>query len=197
MGGRFSFNRFRALLAKEFIQACRDRLTFAMMVGMPVIQLILFGYAINSDPKHLPAAVISADHGEIARSIVAALENSGYFKIVGAARDRGRSRSHDRARRGAVRRQHPGGFHARVRPRRAPGAAGRGRCDRSRRDRQRGRRPCRGSIDSALLHDLEGPLRRSAGPGRPFEIRVHRRYNPEGVTQYNIVPGLLGRRSSP
>jgi len=82
MGGRFSFNRFRALLAKEFIQAFRDHLTFAMMVGVPIIQLILFGYAINSDPHYLPAAVISADNSEMARSIIAALQNSAYFKVV-------------------------------------------------------------------------------------------------------------------
>src|SRR5579864_2223027 len=82
MSRRFSFNRFRALLLKEFIQAFRDRLTFAMMVGVPIIQLILFGYAINSDPHYLPTAVVSVDNSEMSRSLVAALQNSAYFKVV-------------------------------------------------------------------------------------------------------------------
>ena len=78
----FSPARLYALLVKEFIQAFRDRLTFAMIVGMPVIQLVLFGYAINSDPHLLPVAVMSADRSDFSRSIISALENSGYFKVV-------------------------------------------------------------------------------------------------------------------
>ena len=72
----FSLGRFRALIAKEFVQMRRDRLTFAMMVGIPVAQLILFGYAINTDPKHLPAAVLVADQGPHARSLLMAMKNS-------------------------------------------------------------------------------------------------------------------------
>src|SRR5436305_473988 len=78
----FSAARFRALLLKEFIQAFRDRLTFAMMVGVPIIQLVLFGYAINSDPHYLPTAVVSVDNSEMSRSILGALQNSAYFKVV-------------------------------------------------------------------------------------------------------------------
>ena len=81
---RFSFNwrRFWAVVVKEFIQMRRDRLTFGMMVGIPIIQLILFGYAINSDPKHLPTAVYSADNSVFSRTIVWGLRNSSYFDIV-------------------------------------------------------------------------------------------------------------------
>src|SRR5215207_3975420 len=79
---RFSPARLRALIVKEFIQMRRDRLTFAMMVGIPLFQLILFGFAINADPKHLPAAVLVADHGPHGRTIITALENSGYFEVV-------------------------------------------------------------------------------------------------------------------
>src|SRR5215218_6066168 len=78
----FSPRRLRALIVKEFIQMRRDRLTFAMMVGIPLFQLILFGFAINADPKHLPAAVLVADRGPHGRTIVTALENSGYFEVV-------------------------------------------------------------------------------------------------------------------
>src|SRR5207253_2796736 len=79
---RFSIARFRAMLAKEFIQMRRDRLTFGMMIGIPLLQLILFGFAINSDPKHLPTAVLLADHGPQGRTLLNALQNSGYFNLV-------------------------------------------------------------------------------------------------------------------
>ena len=79
---RFSFGRFVAILVKEFIQIRRDRLTFAMMFGIPILQLTLFGYAINSDPKHLPTAILVADQSPFARSLVRALENTDYFRIV-------------------------------------------------------------------------------------------------------------------
>ena len=78
----FSWNRFLAVLAKEFIQMRRDRLTFAMIVGIPIIQLILFGYAINADPKALPTAVLAVDNSTFSRSFVRAMENSGYFRVV-------------------------------------------------------------------------------------------------------------------
>src|SRR5881394_3545127 len=79
---RFSFQRLRGIIAKEFTQMRRDRLTFAMMLGIPLIQLTLFGYAINSDPKHLPAAIRAADQGPFARTLVAALSHSDYFALV-------------------------------------------------------------------------------------------------------------------
>ena len=78
----FNFVRFVAIIRKEFIQMRRDRLTFAMMFGIPVIQLVLFGFAINTDPKNLPVAVLASDNSPFARRLVHAMENSGYFKIV-------------------------------------------------------------------------------------------------------------------
>ena len=77
----FSWSRVVAVMVKEFIQMRRDRLTFAMIIGVPILQLVLFGYAINTDPKQLPTAVIVADYGPIERSILAAMETSGYFAI--------------------------------------------------------------------------------------------------------------------
>jgi ABC-2 type transport system permease protein len=78
----FSFHRFWAIVLKEFIQMKRDRLTFGMMVGIPLMQLLLFGFAINADPKHLPTAIHAADQGPFARTFVAALKQSGYFSLA-------------------------------------------------------------------------------------------------------------------
>src|SRR5262249_21287921 len=78
----FAWTRVAAVLAKEFIQVRRDRLTFGMILGIPVMQLTLFGFAINSDPKDLPTAVLSADPSPYARTFVTALKNSGYFRVV-------------------------------------------------------------------------------------------------------------------
>ena len=77
-----SWSRFLAILIKEFRQVRRDRLTFGMMVGVPILQLLLFGFAINSDPRHLPTAIVIADPSEFSRSFVAGLESSGYFRIT-------------------------------------------------------------------------------------------------------------------
>jgi ABC-2 type transport system permease protein len=187
----FSASRLRALLVKEFIQAFRDRLTFAMMVGIPIIQLVLFGYAINSDPKALPLAVIAADGSVFSRSIVSALENSAYFRIV--AQPKTEAEADRLITRGEVQ------FVLFIPP------------DFSRK-LVRGERPVMlieaDATDpvatanaiaavvqinrTALQHDLTGPLAPLAQKDPPFEIRVHNRYNPEGVTEYNVVPGLIG-----
>ena len=81
-----SGHRIKAMVIKEFIQLTRDRASFAMIILMPLMQLLLFGYAINNDPKHLPAAIHDADNGVYARSVEAALRNSGYFEFVQTAR---------------------------------------------------------------------------------------------------------------
>src|SRR6476646_149252 len=82
MSRRFSTARMLAIFIKEFQQMMRDRLTFAMAVGVPILQLVLFGYAINTDPRGLPTALVAADSGPVANSIVATLQNTGYFRIV-------------------------------------------------------------------------------------------------------------------
>ncbi len=92
-GHQFNLKRFWAIIAKEFIQMRRDRLTFGMMVGIPLLQLVLFGFAINSDPKHLPTAVFSADNSVFSRTLVQALKNSDYFKIVHEAQDEAEMRA--------------------------------------------------------------------------------------------------------
>jgi ABC-2 type transport system permease protein len=187
----FSWSRFWAVLLKEFVQMRRDRLTFAMMVGIPILQLILFGFAINADPKALPTAVLVADNSIFARSFVSALEHSGYFRIVlnlSSAAQAERALAE-----GDVQfvLTIPEGFSRKL---------------------VRGERPvvlveadatdpaATSNALAALLNlnqtalnrDLQGPLAHLQGTPPAFEVRVHRRYNPENITQYNIVPGLIG-----
>ncbi|MGH8609022.1 MAG: ABC transporter permease [Gammaproteobacteria bacterium] len=189
--GRFSLARFRAMVVKEFIQMRRDRVTFAMMVGIPLIQLVLFGFAINSDPKHLPAAVLLADHGPQARTLLHAIRNSEYFDFVRQVETE--SEGHEVLARGEVQ------FVVNI-PQNFT------------RDLLRGDRPvvlveadatdpaatshALGSLstllDTALRNDLKGPLAFLAGTEGPVELRIHALYNPEAITQYNIVPGLMG-----
>ncbi len=187
----FSFSRFTAVVVKEFIQARRDRLTFAMMVGIPLMQLLLFGFAINSDPKHLPTALRVADESLFARSFVAAMQNSGYFDV--RLRTGGETESAELLARGDVQFvvNIPADFARKL---------------------QRGERPvilveadatdpaatsnALGALttlaQSAIDRDLSGPLARLKVGPPAFEVRLHREYNPEGITQYNIVPGLMG-----
>lgn len=189
--GRISLNRIGAMIRKEFIQMRRDRLTFAMMLAIPVMQLLLFGYAINSDPKDLPTALYVQDHSVFTRDIAAALTNTGYFRIV--SHPKTEQEANDLIRRGEAQ------FLIQVPP------------DFSRK-LQRGERPAL-LLDAdatdpaatgnaiaalqqlgtqALIHDLKGPLASLSPTPAPFDVVIHRRYNPEGITQYNIVPGLLG-----
>ena len=191
MSPYFSWARIGAMLAKEFIQLRRDRLTFAMMVGIPLIQLVLFGYAINTDPKHLPTAVLSADQSPFSRSFVRALENSGYFRIVEGIDSE--AEANRLLAMGDVQFvvTIPENFSRKL---------------------QRGERPpilveadatdpaaTSNAIaalinlnQTALTRDLNGSLGQLQNPLPPFEVRIQRRYNPEGITQYNIVPGLMG-----
>jgi ABC-2 type transport system permease protein len=191
MRHEFSLARFWAMVVKEFVQMRRDRLTFGMMVGIPLLQLVLFGFAINSDPKHLPAAVLLADHGPQGRTLLNAVKNSSYFAFVRQVQTE--SEAHDVLARGEV-------LFVITIP------------ENFSRDLLRGDRPVllveadatdpaatsnaigslRSLLDTALQNDLKGSLASLAATDGPVELRIHARYNPEVITQYNIVPGLLG-----
>jgi ABC-2 type transport system permease protein len=186
----FSFSRVFAVLAKEFTQLRRDRLTYAMILVMPIVQLMLFGYAINNDPKHLPTAVLVQDQGGFSRSVLSSLANSGSFRLSTVARTPAELDRLMAAGEVLFAVTIPPDFTQRVvRGDKAqilveadasdPAATG-------------------GAVASlaalpteALRHDLHGELARDEG-APPFEVVIHRRYNPEIVTAYNIVPGLLG-----
>jgi ABC-2 type transport system permease protein len=191
MGDYFSISRWLGIVGKEFIQLKRDRLTFGMIVGIPIIQLVLFGFAINSDPKHLPTAALIADRSEFSRSILSGLKNSEYFAFVGEARDEADADRMLATGEAQFVVSIPADFSKRL---------------------VRGERPAvlieadatdpaaTGNAIAAvnqlaqtvLAHDLTGPLAPLAATPGAFEVRVHPRYNPEAVTQYNIVPGLMG-----
>ena len=200
MGDYFSISRWLGIVGKEFIQLKRDRLTFGMIVGIPIIQLTLFGFAINSDPKHLPTAALIADRSEFSRDILAALRNTEYFAFIGEARDEADAERMLATGEAQFVVTIPADFSKRL---------------------VRGERPAllveadatdpvatgnaiaavNQFAQTALTRDLSGPLASLAPPPAAtplasapgaFEVRVHARYNPEAVTQYNIVPGLLG-----
>jgi ABC-2 type transport system permease protein len=181
--------RTAAMFIKEFVQLRRDRLTFATMIFIPVVQLLLFGYAINTSPRHLPTAVLMHEESDLARSVLAALSNTSYFSVTRIARSE--SEMDHWLRSGAVLFgiEIPAGFERGVRrgdkpallvvadasdPVAASTALG----------------TLEGVVGSALARDRGLPDSTGAAPA--FEIRQHRRYNPAGVTSLNIVPGLLG-----
>jgi ABC-2 type transport system permease protein len=188
---RFTFHRLWAVVLKEFIQMRRDRVTFGMMVGIPLLQLLLFGFAINSDPRHLPTALRMADQGPFARSLVAALRQSEYFAIVREAATE--AEAAELLQRGEVQFviNIPEDFTRRL---------------------LRGERPAvlieadatdpaatgpaiaaaRSLASSVFDRDLTGPLSRLRGKPGPVDFQIHAHYNPENITQYNVVPGLLG-----
>jgi len=186
-----NWSRFLAILIKEFRQIRRDRLTFAMMVGVPIMQLVLFGYAINTDPKQLPMAVMLADESVFSRSLVASLENSAYFRVTHRVRSESEgNRLLDEGRvqfllvvppdfsRQLVRGERPALLLAADAT--DPAASGNALS------------AMNAIAQQAMARDLTGPLRPLAGAEPPFELRAQRRYNPEGVSRYNIVPGLIG-----
>ena len=186
-----SWQRFLAILIKEMRQVRRDRLTFGMMVGVPIIQLLLFGFAINSDPKHLPAAILVVDQSEFSRSFVAGLENSNYFRVT--HRLESEAQGDALLASGAVQfvLVVPAGFSTRL---------------------QRGEHPAmllaadasdpaatgnaiaalNGIGQRAIGRDLVGPLAHLRENRAAFEVRVQRRYNPDGLSSYNVIPGLIG-----
>ncbi|MFC3528024.1 ABC transporter permease [Paracoccus mangrovi] len=182
-----SLSRLRALLVKELIQMRRDRVTFAMMLAVPLMQLMLFGYAINNDPKHLPAALVAPTQDRFTRAMVSALELTGYYDFrypTASATEAEMLMARGKV---AFVVTVPSDFGQRV---------------------ERGDDPqilieadatdpavASGAI-STLGTVADKALRRELGTvaaaRAPVEIVVHRRYNPEGITHYNIVPGLMG-----
>jgi len=182
----FSFWRFLAVLRKEWIQVRRDPITLRMIIALPVMQLFLFGYAINADPRHLPTGLLSADHSAYERSIVAALKNTGYYDIrmlkSEAEAEQGLAdgdllfvinippnfaRSIDRGEKPAILMDADATD---------PSAIGNAAA-------------ALASLTAALNRDLP-PMMQSMPASVPFQFQVHARYNPDQLTVLNIVPGL-------
>jgi len=186
-----ALSRIKAILLKELLQMRRDRLTFAMMLGIPIMQLILFGFAINSDPKDLPTAIYAEDNSVITRSLIQGFKNSGYYKIVKITQSPQQNSELLASGEISFAIHIPSGFTRELlkgkRPQLLieadasdPAAASNAMANVNR------------IVSQSLARDLKGHFSKlMASPGA-VDVVVHRKYNPEGITQYNIVPGLLG-----
>jgi len=187
----FSLDRMMAVLVKEFIQLTRDRITYALILAVPVIQMLLFGYAINTDPRHLPTAVLVQENSVFARSIVSAMANSSYFDIVRQARTPAELDALVRTGEVQFAVTIPGDFTRRVLRRDRPQILV--EADATDPTATGSALAALASLPTeALRHDLEGAAANGQAAAPPFELVVHRRYNPENITAFNIVPGLLG-----
>ena len=187
----FSWQRFMAIVNKEFTQMLRDRFTFAIMIGIPLLQLILFGFAINADPRHLPTAVLCADNSQFSRSIISALQVSTYFDVTAVLESREQAERMLREGRTIFVVTIPEQFSRKL---------------------IRGERPVllieadatdpasvgmatgalQTIVQQAVSENLKGALAFLQPEVSPVDIRIHAQYNPEAITQYNIVPGLMG-----
>lgn len=186
-GSRLS--RIVAVMIKEFTQLRRDRITYAMILVMPLVQLLLFGYAINTDPRHLPAAVVSYDHSDIANAVVATLQTSSYVDVT--RRPTSEAEMDRLMRRGSISLAltiPPDFTHRVLKGERAQILA---EVDASDPIAASGVAAAVAALPAhALKHDLPATMTRQGGKP-PFEVVIHRLYNPEGINAYNIVPGLL------
>ena len=183
--------RLWAMIVKEALQLRRDRLTFGMMFALPIMQLVMFGFAINTDPKGLPTAILSSDQSAITREVMSAIGNTGYFSFTRLAASE--SEADALLQRGEVQFviTIPGEFTRKlVRGEKAqiaiegdatdpattgPAVAAVGQ-----------------AVSQALARQMTGPMARYRAAPSPVDVVVHKRYNPEGLTRYNVVPGLLG-----
>ncbi|MFG1243421.1 ABC transporter permease [Xanthobacter sp. V7C-4] len=179
--------RVGAMIVKEFIQLRRDRVTFATMIMIPLLQLILFGYAINTTPRHLPTAVFAHENSDASRAILAALRNTAFFDFVKEVGSADEAEHMIRAGEVLFFVEIPAGFERALRRGDQPqllvaadatdpvGSAN-------------ALAALAGVVSSALVRERFV----DAAGDMPFEIVQHRRYNPAGTSQLNIVPGLLG-----
>jgi len=186
---QIAFHRWLGIVIKEFIQLKRDRLTFGMVLGIPIIQLMIFGFAINSDPKHLPTVVLLHESSPFARDYIAAMKNSGYFDLIGTTyTEREAEEMLDRGdvqfvvtfpqdfQRGLIRGERPAILIQAdaTDPVAASGAL---------------------TVLNHIGNEIFAPDMPGFHPrdmGSLIELRTQKRYNPEGITAYNIVPGLIG-----
>jgi ABC-2 type transport system permease protein len=187
----FSLARLGALLTKEFIQMRRDRITFAMMLAVPLVQLVLFGYAINNDPKRLPAALVATSQDHYTRAMVTALINTGYYRFDHVARTA--AEADDLMAKGEVSFivTIPADFARRVDRQDHPQILV--EADATDPAAASGAISTLGTVTAqALLREEGKEAVAKQDAANALDVVVHRRYNPEGISQYNIVPGLLG-----
>lgn len=191
MNLHFSPRRLWAVIVKEFIQMKRDRVTLSMLIMIPLMQLILFGYAINSNPKHLPTAVLNADHSYLSRTFLQGMQNSDYFQLNNVKSEQTANKlmrigkilfivnippgfSHD-----LIRGEHPNILLT---------------ADATESMAAANAIAAINNLSTTVFtRDLQGSLTYlQPQPKPPFNLILHAKYNPEFITQYNIVPGLMG-----
>jgi ABC-2 type transport system permease protein len=181
--------RLTAIIIKEVRPLIRDRLSFALMFGMPILELLLFGYAIDTDPKHLPTALVVADQSRITRTVLSALSNTGYMDFT--HRPATESEANTLLQRGEVQFvvRIPSDFTRRL----VRGERTQVLIDADATDPMSAANTlaAAGPDRAALTRDLVGPLAAWAGREDAIELVLHRRYNPQGKSRLNIVPGLL------
>jgi ABC-2 type transport system permease protein len=181
-----------AILIKEFIQMSRDRLTFGIIIGMPIIQLILFGFSINGDPRHLPMGVVIREHSVFSRNILKGLENSSYFKVASVFEDeQAASIALEKGQLSFVLTINSGFERKLLKGERPqllleadatdPGTVG----------------GALGALSTIVAQSTKFDLPQQVGDMSDashslIDVVVHRRYNPEGITAYNIIPGIIG-----
>src|SRR5262244_3201338 len=183
----FSFKRLIALLRKEWIQVTRDALTLRFIIAVPIMQLFLFGYAINTNPQHLPTGLLAVEHSKYERTISAALRNSGYYDIRTLASEAEAERALAQGELMFVIAFPPNFDRAIDRGERPsvlidadatdPSAIGNATA-------------ALATVATVLDRDLP-PVMRATPQTPPFQFVVHARYNPEQLTVLNIVPGLI------
>ncbi|WP_095202858.1 ABC transporter permease [Mesorhizobium carmichaelinearum] len=191
MNSIFSFARLGALLIKEFIQMRRDRITFAMMLGVPLLQLVLFGFAINNDPKGLPTALVAMSNDQYTRAMVSALQVTGYYRFDHVTESA--EEAEFLMARGDVSFvvTIPADFASRVERGDNPQILI--EADATDPSAASGAISTLSTVASQALLRAQGMQAAAAEDARQqLQVVVHQRYNPEGISQYNIVPGLLG-----
>ena len=186
----FSFARLGAMLTKEFIQMRRDRITFGMMLGVPLMQLVLFGYAINSDPKYLPAALVTTSQDHYTRAMVSALELTNYYRFDHVVDSAAEAEALITSGEVVFVVTIPADFARRVD--RGEKAEILIEADATDPSVASGAISTLSTVASRALLRERGITAQEAEAGGGLDVIVHRRYNPEGLSQYNIVPGLLG-----
>ncbi len=189
--GSASYGRVIAVIFKEFLQMSRDRATFAMIVGIPLMQLMLFGYAINTNPRHLPTAIVNPDSTTIGRRILVVMENSTYFRFIKPSSSE--QEAQDLLQKGEVQfvvNFPPNFTHDLVKGLSPALLLQVDATDPAATSRAISVFETLPSV--ALTEELQGPLKPLAAKQLPFQFKVHAVYNPSAITAYNIVPGLLG-----
>lgn len=187
----FSWSRFAAMMIKEFIQMRRDKLTFAMIIGIPLIQLILFGYAINTNPKHLPTAVLAEDHSPYTRAFIQGLKNTEYFKIDHEVNNEKEAKRLIAQGEVLFLFSIPSDFTYKLIRDEQPNILV--EADATDPVATSGALSSLQTLSQTVLNQTaKGSVNYLNTPPSSFNIITHTKYNPENISQYNIVPGLLG-----